>query len=145
MNEIVGQKIRGATKSILVEEDAIVISYRAMYHGFVGDKRIPYKSITAIQYKEPGAWLAGYIQFSIQGAMEWRGPVNQDENGVQFDKKDAEAFLALRDFIKDKLAQRDASGSVTSVADELSKLADLRDQGILTEEEFASLKAKLLG
>jgi len=30
------------------------------------------------------------------------------------------------------------------VADEISKLASLRDQGALTEEEFAALKAKLL-
>jgi hypothetical protein len=31
------------------------------------------------------------------------------------------------------------------VADQLKKLADLRDQGILSEEEFAAQKAKLLG
>jgi hypothetical protein len=32
-----------------------------------------------------------------------------------------------------------------SIADELSKLARLHDEGILTEEEFAAAKAKLLG
>ena len=31
-----------------------------------------------------------------------------------------------------------------STADELSKLADLRDKGVLTEEEFKTHKAKLL-
>jgi hypothetical protein len=31
------------------------------------------------------------------------------------------------------------------LADQLRKLADLRDQGVLTEEEFAAQKAKLLG
>ena len=31
-----------------------------------------------------------------------------------------------------------------SVADELLKLASLRDQGILTEDEFSAQKAKLL-
>jgi hypothetical protein len=31
------------------------------------------------------------------------------------------------------------------LADQLRKLADLRDQGILTEAEFATQKAKLLG
>lgn len=34
---------------------------------------------------------------------------------------------------------------LASVADELSKLAALRDQGVLTAEEFAAQKAKLLG
>ncbi len=32
-----------------------------------------------------------------------------------------------------------------SVTDQLSKLADLHKQGVLTDQEFASAKAKLLG
>jgi hypothetical protein len=32
-----------------------------------------------------------------------------------------------------------------SVADEISKLADLRAQGVLTEEEFAAAKQRLIG
>jgi hypothetical protein len=31
------------------------------------------------------------------------------------------------------------------VVDQLKRFADLRDQGILTEEEFTAQKAKLLG
>ncbi len=77
--------------------------------------------------------------------MEWRGPVNQDENAVQFDKKDGQAFRALRDFVQVILAQRDAPEDSASIADELSKLAQLRDQGVLTDDEFAAQKAKLLG
>ena len=38
-----------------------------------------------------------------------------------------------------------ASGSFTSVADELKKLADLHSTGILTAEEFQQQKAKVLG
>jgi Short C-terminal domain len=34
--------------------------------------------------------------------------------------------------------------STEMVADELKKLAELRDQGVLTQEEFAAQKAKLL-
>jgi putative oligomerization/nucleic acid binding protein/phospholipase D-like protein len=37
------------------------------------------------------------------------------------------------------------SGSGLSTADELHKLAALRDNGVLTDEEFAAQKAKLLG
>ncbi len=39
---------------------------------------------------------------------------------------------------------REVSGSA-STADELSKLAELRNQGVLTDEEFAAQKAALLG
>lgn len=37
------------------------------------------------------------------------------------------------------------SAAPVDLADQLKKLAELRDQGILTEEEFAAQKAKLLG
>ncbi len=38
-----------------------------------------------------------------------------------------------------------AAGSSTSTAEELSKLAALRDQGIITEQEFGAQKARILG
>jgi hypothetical protein len=38
-----------------------------------------------------------------------------------------------------------AVASPLSVADELPRLAALRDQGLLTDEEYAAQKAKLLG
>ena len=37
------------------------------------------------------------------------------------------------------------SGGSTSAADEIARLADLRDKGVLTEEEFQAAKAKALG
>jgi hypothetical protein len=39
---------------------------------------------------------------------------------------------------------RETAGSASGSADELSKLAGLRDSGVLTEEEFAAQKSKLL-
>ena len=39
---------------------------------------------------------------------------------------------------------RDAAGSTGGTADELSKLADLKAQGVITDAEFAQQKAKLL-
>ena len=39
---------------------------------------------------------------------------------------------------------QEAAGSQTSSADELAKLADLRDKGVITAQEFDSQKAKLL-
>ena len=37
------------------------------------------------------------------------------------------------------------SGGSTSAADEIARLAELRDKGVLTEEEFQAAKAKALG
>ena len=39
---------------------------------------------------------------------------------------------------------QDVAGSQASSADELAKLADLRDKGVITAQEFESQKAKLL-
>lgn len=143
MNGVVGQTIKGKFNSVVVEDDAITISYRALYFGFKGDKRIPFTSITSVQFREPGTWLAGYVQFSIKGGIEWQGAVNQDENAIVFDAP-GDDFRALRDFVQSKIGAPRLADSVGSVADELSKLANLRDQGILTDEEFVAQKAKLL-
>ena len=40
---------------------------------------------------------------------------------------------------------RETAGASTSTADELGKLADLRDRGTISAEEFQHAKAKLLG
>ena len=40
---------------------------------------------------------------------------------------------------------QDAAGNQPSAADEIAKLATLRDQGAISEQEFAHAKAKLLG
>lgn len=143
MESLAGTTLKGQTKSITVSEDAVTIIPRALYHGFIGEKRIPFSSITAIQFKEAGSWLAGFIQFSIKGGGEWHGQVNQDENALQFDKEFNTEFAALREFVERQMATATVS-PMTSTADELMKLAALRDQGILTDEEFASQKAKLL-
>lgn len=42
-------------------------------------------------------------------------------------------------------AQQQAAPAAKDVTAELQKLADLKNQGVLTEEEFAAMKKKLLG
>ena len=54
-------------------------------------------------------------------------------------KQAADAERAQRAYIQE------VSGGGASAADEISKLAALRDSGALTEQEFAAQKAKLLG
>jgi hypothetical protein len=44
-----------------------------------------------------------------------------------------------------RYSAHDAGGRAPSMADELSKLADLRDRGTISAEEFAHAKARLLG
>ena len=50
-------------------------------------------------------------------------------------------YLAIR---KQPVSLATHTTSVSSVADELAKLRDLRDQGVLTQEEFERQKNNLL-
>jgi hypothetical protein len=59
---------------------------------------------------------------------------NMQERAVQDAEQQKQAF--------DTQVRQAASGGS---ADELAKLANLRDQGVLTDGEFADQKAKLLG
>ncbi len=59
--------------------------------------------------------------------------------------------MAEREVARQQAAQDDfkeyvrkTAATSTSSAEELAKLADLRDKGVLTPEEFAAQKAKLL-
>jgi membrane protease subunit (stomatin/prohibitin family) len=49
-----------------------------------------------------------------------------------------------RDAAARSYIQQAAAESPTSTADQLSKLADLRDRGVITAEEFEREKAKVL-
>jgi hypothetical protein len=45
---------------------------------------------------------------------------------------------AMRNYVKS------AAGGSTSAADELARLADLKERGVISDEEFAALKAKVI-
>ena len=117
--------------------------------GLKGTKTIPFFSITGIQYKKPGL-TNGYIQFTISGGNESKGGVlsaASDENTFMFVSKVNDAVIEVKDFIEKRLheVRQPAAAQTTSAADEIKKLADLRGQGLLSEEEFSNAKKKLLG
>ena len=61
--------------------------------------------------------------------------------------EEIEAFVkSVKQHIEDyKKASTQVSNNNSDVAGQISKLAELRDKGILTEEEFTMQKRKLLG
>jgi hypothetical protein len=71
------------------------------------------------------------------------------DGGVKYDEMDEIAATACSNStVAPQSALLDAPGvsnAVPSVADELTKLANLRDRGVITDAEFQAQKAKLLG
>lgn len=120
-----------------------------------GEKRIPIGSISAVQWKSPGLMVNGFISFSLAGANEKQSGFGsqtfdavKDENSVIVRKGKEAPFVALRLAIEEAIARRHApppTAMSASVADELMKLKELYDAGVLTEEQFESQKDKLLG
>lgn len=116
-----------------------------------GDKNIPITAISAVQWK-PAGLTNGFIQLSIGGADRQAAKGHRtmnaakDENSVVFTKKQQPAFEALRAALEQAIAdQHTAAAPAASVADELAKLAELHRQGVLSDDEFAAQKARLLG
>ena len=111
-------KFVGNNGQIEVHNDRLVITRRGLIgfltQGFGGEKTIPFASISAIQYREPGMAILGYIQFKIMGAPEGSNPAT-DENTVNFTKGQQE-----RDFkrLKEHLDSVLFKGSAQLRADE---------------------------
>jgi len=118
--------------------------------GMQGEKRIPIKSILSVQFKQATDITAGYIQFETAGGSQSaaRGGVFEgagDENTVLFNKAETQQFEAFRKRVDELINDSPTSTGGASQADELSKFAKLRDEGIITEEEFSQKKKQILG
>ncbi|OHX39199.1 SHOCT domain-containing protein [Cytobacillus oceanisediminis] len=123
-----------------------------MSQGLKGDKEILIKQISSIQIKKAGALTNGYIQFSFSGGKENKGGLfdaTKDENTIMFNKKQMPDFEKLKLAIEEKIDQLSNTSSINvgqiDVADQIKKLAELRDSGIITEDEFNGKKKQLLG
>src|SRR5712691_6899148 len=141
----------GTNGVVILFNDRIRIGRKGMgtffTHGLKGDKEIQLSSISSIQFKQAGSMSVGYIQFGFHGGQESKGGVfaaASDENTVMFKKSQQVAFEALRSAAQGRLG-KPLVGVAVSAADEIEKLSKLRDQGILTNEEFESKKRQLLG
>ncbi len=122
--------------------------------GFKGTKEIPYRSIVAIQIKEAGAMFNGFLQFTIPGGNESRGGLLaavKDENTFMFSGVQNNALAhQIKGFIQweiDRLNEPQPQSVPTqpTISDELSRLAELRAKGVLSDDEFSALKKRLIG
>lgn len=165
---------KGPNGEISVDDDWVTISRKnrrsKLTHGFDGEKRIPISSITAVQFKAVGKYgnvlgrlnkspdsaigpATGYIQFVILGSQESKrglASAQTDENTVMFNNIGEPEFAKIRDLVEKRILElKTPSTTVVTqevdVADQILKLSNLVEQGILTKEEFESQKSKLLG
>lgn len=143
---------KGINGQLELYVDKIVIKRKGilsfMTQGLKGDKDILLSSISSIQLKNASMLTNGYIQFSFMGGQEGKRGLfqaTQDENTVMFDRKQQPDFDALKTRFEALRSQGTQAQGGRSNVDELERLAALREKGILTDEEFAAEKRRILG
>lgn len=116
-------------------------------HGMKGDKSIPIKMISSIQFKRGGLLANGYIQFAT-GAGESRGGIYdavKDENSVVFSMGFNDEFEEFKDIVQERINNlHDGIQMGSSPAARIRELKSLLDDGIISQKEFEDKKSKLL-
>lgn len=146
---------KGIYGTLLLFPEKVRIKRRGLgsflVHGLKGDKDIFIAQISSVQFLAAGGTGGGYIQFAFSGGTEaqrglWQA--TKDENTVTFKAKESWAFQKIKAEIDQRIAARTTGQSkpkTASYLEELEKLADFRDRGIITKDEFESKKRHLLG
>lgn len=168
VDKVENMVVKGFNGIIKLYKDKIIIERKGtmsfLTQGLKGDKTIYLSDISSIQFKNAGTFTNGYIQFSFYGGSENKGGIfdaTQDENTVMFNSAQENDFIALNHQInaalsnlKKEKAELDEKSQEKleikknleiSYLFEIEKLAELRDRGILTEDEFTQKKKQLLG
>lgn len=99
----------------------------------------PLRSVNGVQYEAPGCLsFVGYFVVLVAGGDNPRVQVPKTHKTVQLI---AEINAAIEAHHQARTA---SAAPALSLADELAKLAQLKQQGILSEEEFQAQKQRLL-
>ena len=117
-----------------------------------GEKRIPLRSIQAVQLKPAGIGQ-GFISFTVAGGVEKQSrfgrqsfDATKDENSLVFLRKSNADMTAVRDAIEQAIATGSTPATPqATAADQIAAFAELHANGALSDEEFAAAKAKALG
>jgi hypothetical protein len=117
----------------------VITKIRVIFHdkGFFGVRQ----STDAFRYSEISSvdaslgFVLGDIILNIKGAKETFGSMSKPDTGT--------ASKMIRDLVDD-LHKGSTSQKVNSIPEQIKKLAELRDAGILTDAEFQNKKTELL-
>ena len=146
-----------SNSTLRVYEDYIIIKHSGVINalskgGAKGEKRINYNAISALEYKKASTIAPDVIQFSLYGSDRGGGNLSAagDENSIMFDAGKNQLTQEIVDYIerrRTELSKPQASQVIQAVspAEELKKMKELLDMGIITQEEFDAKKKQLLG
>ena len=144
---------KGSNGVITIDGDWLTIDRKGFGRAgrSAGVRQIPLASITAVQLRHARVFTDGFIRFAFAGSPEFRGGLEnamRDENAVTFRRGHAKGFNMIRAAVEHHIAAHHAgarSGAgEPDIPEQIKKLAELRDQKLITDEEFEAKKAQLL-
>ena len=136
---------KGTNGLITIDGDWLTIERKG-----AGDRRIPLASITAVEVRQARVFTNGFIRFTVPGSAEFRGGVQsamRDENAVTFRRGQSKGFNMIRAAVEQSIAARAGAPNAAGghdIPEQIKKLDELRDQKLITDEEFEAKKAELL-
>ena len=150
-----GQMSLHPDKVRITKKDAVDHLVQGFFFSEVdGSIDVPIGQIINVEFAragKPPGYEAGYIKLNLIDEPKIRSflkHVGYSPFGVAFERQQEADFEALRAAIVKKIDEarmpKQQAELRSSVLDELGKLAALRDQGVVTEQEFIDLKKKLL-
>jgi hypothetical protein len=157
MDQII-MKADGYSGSIELYQNKIKIVHlngikNVMFRGNFPPQDVFIRNISGMLLKPAGLQM-GFLHFSFGGSREVVG--NQmvalkDKNSIVFNKKQEPEFVKLKVKLEELMEAAHETPAVPvmisqlSPSDEILKFAELKNKGIITEEEFQAKKKQLLG
>lgn len=155
------EEFKGHNGLLIVDSFKITIKFNYNSTNAHSQKEIYLKNITSIEIKKPTILKSGYIEFLYPGSDSQDDEKNDSRIIIYYDKEYlemvrakqliehhlSEAHLASRSpaVPPSPASSSTAASAPVSIVDELKKAAELRNAGILTNDEFEELKKRLLG
>ena len=163
--------MNGVSGLLAVYHSYIVLDPKGTRFVSAGARKIPYASITAVEFKEAGQRMSGYLKFTILGSPERSGggffitgffQAMWDPNAFLFGSIEGSKSLKdvfkksdgtfnkkmkeIKSYIEQQIERQPQAHKPDSNdnLDRLRRLATLRDDGIITEKEFQEHKNKIL-
>jgi len=150
----------GSDGTVTVEGDIVTITRKGLMGKLQsatgnGNESFSLKDVAGIGFK---AWSMvsgkGHLQFGLveaDGTAHWSdsflGNASHDKHTLVFGMSAQKDFEAVRDYclplIGGEAAYKNAGEEKVSKAEQLKRLHELRDLGVLSEEEFEREKGKL--
>ena len=132
-------------KTVVLEGQTVKLIKKGGFFAARREKTLPIRNITSVEVKKPGAFVVGFIQFSIAGGFARDSSFTvtggalgavQDENSVVFaDRKSYETALAIKEYVGNyREGNSTASSCDTPAADQTVKTEVPFVSGIISDQ-----------